>query len=133
VTLLLENIHTIPLKKLAKIYLEKLLENSGKKFEIFEDVERVTLDGKRKTKFDFIIKDYTTGETIGVIVKDWKRPIGVNVVLKAERDVEDCGLSYGILIGSEFSGVVEGREFNNLILVSRGVIISNLQSFLSEE
>ena len=127
------DVKNLPLTELAKMYLKRLLESSGKKFDIFENVERITLDGKRRIKFDFIIRDHTTGEIVGVIVKDWKRPIGINVALKVERDVEECGLSYGILIGSQFSGVVEGRKFNNLILVSRGVMISHLVSFLGEK
>ena len=69
------DVKNLPLKELAKMYLKRLLESSGKKFDIFENVERITLDGKRRIKFDFIIRDHTTGEIVGVIVKDWKRPI----------------------------------------------------------
>ena len=118
----------MPLKELARIYLDLILRASGEKYEIFENAERLALDGKHRIKFDFLIKNYTTGETIGVIVKDWKRPIGINVVLKVERDIEDCGLSYGILIGSVFSGIVESRDWKNLILVDRGLIISYILS-----
>ncbi len=122
-----QSIVNLPLKELARLYLESL-KQLKKDLKIIENCNRVAIDGKKKIPFDFIMKDEATGEIIGVRVKDWKRVIGVNVIHQFARDIEKAGLSYGILIGSDFSRIGTERKNENIILLSRGEIISYLRS-----
>ena len=120
----------LTLRSLAKKYLLILFDQiKGKKFSLEENVEWNSRRGKKKIRYDFIIKDYITKDIIGVQLKDWRRPIGVNVVMRFEKQIEECGLSVGILIGNEFSEQALARERRNVILLSRGEIISLITDF----
>ena len=51
--------------------------------------------------FDLIIKKGR--EEHPVIVKDWKRTVGVNMVIKADKASEDTQLSRPIVVAKKFS------------------------------
>lgn len=128
--LVLNSYKDLTLRSLAKKYLLILFDQiKGKKFSLEENVEWNSRRGKKKIRYDFIIKDYITKDIIGVQLKDWRRPIGVNVVMRFEKQIEECGLSVGILIGNEFSEQALARERRNVILLSRGEIISLITDF----
>lgn len=67
-------------------------------------VEKVTtLEGYSGTlrKFDLIVQKGRL--TQGVWIRDWKRTIGVNIVINLDKASDDAGLSNPILIGGKFS------------------------------
>ena len=63
----------------------------------------VTLEGYSGIlrKFDLIVQKGRL--TQGVWIKDWKRTIGVNIVINLDKASADAGLSNPILIGGKFS------------------------------
>jgi hypothetical protein len=67
-------------------------------------VEReTTLEGYSgvSRKFDLIVQG---GRVVqGVWIRDWKRTIGVNVVINLDKASEDVGLKNPIIIGGKFS------------------------------
>ena len=52
-------------------------------------------------KFDLIVQRGRLAQ--GVWVRDWKRTIGVNIVINLDKASEDVGLSNPIIIGENFS------------------------------
>ncbi|MEM3696400.1 MAG: restriction endonuclease [Candidatus Bathyarchaeia archaeon] len=84
-----------PLMELAIQYFKK----DGYKVE----QENTTLEGYSGIlrKFDLIVQKGRT--TQGVWVKDWKRTIGINVIINLDKASEDVGLSNPIIIGEQFS------------------------------
>lgn len=83
------------LVKLAKRYFRK----KGYKVE-----SETTLEGYSglSRKFDLIVQKSRLVQ--GVWIRDWKRTIGVNVVINLDKASEDVGLKNPILIGGKFSG-----------------------------
>lgn len=65
--------------------------------------EETTLEGYSGTsrKFDLIVQSGRSAQ--GVWIKDWKRTIGVNIVISLDKACEDVGLSKPIIIGEKFS------------------------------
>lgn len=82
------------LMQLAMRYFEK----KGYKME-----RDVILDGYSGTsrKFDLIVRKGRV--TQAVWVRDWKRTIGVNVVINLDKASSDAGLSNPMIIGEKFS------------------------------
>lgn len=65
--------------------------------------ETTTLEGYSglSRKFDLIVQK---GRLVqGVWIREWKRTIGVNVVINLDKASEDVGLSNPIIIGEKFS------------------------------
>jgi hypothetical protein len=68
-------------------------------------VERnVELQGRWnvKWKFDLLLKD-GLGLLRGVWIKNWKRTVGINVVVMLDRASEDVGLDGSFLVANSFS------------------------------
>ena len=65
--------------------------------------ERTTLEGYSGTsrKFDLIVQKGRSAQ--GVWIRDWKRTIGVNIVINLDKACEDVGLSNPIIVGAKFS------------------------------
>lgn len=63
----------------------------------------VFVEGKTGTiyKFDFVAKKENSA--LPIIVKNWNRTVGINVVIDADRAAEDTNMSKPILIGWRFS------------------------------
>jgi len=83
------------LVKLATQYFRK----KGYKVE----QEKTTLEGYSgiSRKFDLIVEK---GRLVqGVWIRDWKRTIGVNIVINLDKASEDVDLSNPIIIGEKFS------------------------------
>jgi len=53
-------------------------------------------------KFDMVIRKGK--EQRSVWIKDWKRTVGVNIVINTDRASEDVGFPKPILISEKFSG-----------------------------
>jgi len=65
--------------------------------------EATTLEGYSgiSRRFDLIVQKGRTAQ--GVWIRDWKRTIGVNIIINLDKASEDVGLSNPILIGEKFS------------------------------
>ena len=85
----------LDLIELARRYFRK----NGYKVE-----SETTLEGYRglSRKFDLIIQKSRLVQ--GVWIRDWKRTIGVNVVINLDKASEDVGFKNPVLIGGQFSG-----------------------------
>ena len=53
------------------------------------------------SKFDMILSKGRVEQ--GVWIRDWKRTIGVNVIIKLDQACEDVGLATPIIVGEKFS------------------------------
>lgn len=51
----------------------------------------------RKTRVDYIIRG-DNGKGIGVVIKNWARSVGVDIVIRAERAMKDSTLLKGVMI-----------------------------------
>ena len=67
------------------------------------ELETTSLEGFSgiTRKFDLIVQKARVAQ--GVWVRDWKRTIGVNVIIGIDKASEDVGLSSPILVGEKFS------------------------------
>lgn len=72
-----------------------------KGFNIDFNVEMKRDDGK-KQNVDMVVTD-KAGNKIGVLVVNWDRSIGVNVIRKLSRIVHGTPLKDGIIVGVTFS------------------------------
>jgi len=65
--------------------------------------ENVSLEGYHgiERSFDLIIQKGRL--TQGVWIKDWKRTIGINVVINLDKAAEEVGLSNPVIVGEKFS------------------------------
>jgi len=64
----------------------------------------------------------------GVWVKDWKRTIGINVVINLDKASEDAGLANPIIIGEKFSD--HAKSYANrrkIILLTKQQILASLR------
>ena len=125
--ILSDDLSKLPLLDLARKYLN-LMKKVRKNIKIIEKAERLSTNGKRRYKFDFLIEDPSSGDLIGVQVKDWKRTLGVNAVIQFWKKINETGLTMGILIGTEFSETARRRAVENIFLISRGELISYLRT-----
>lgn len=123
-----DELPTKPLKELVKLYLDKAYLSKHEKAKLIENGVRLSRYGKKKHVFDFLIINEDLGEIIGIDVKEWRRSIGVNVIRKFGAKVQDSGVSYGILVGTEFSEIARKRVPKNVILLSKGELISILRT-----
>ncbi|MEM0096636.1 MAG: restriction endonuclease [Candidatus Bathyarchaeia archaeon] len=65
--------------------------------------ENVSLEGYRgiQRTFDLIVQKGR--QTQCVWVKDWKRTIGINVIINLDKAAEEVGLPNPIIVGEQFS------------------------------
>ena len=92
-------------------------------------VSIITIDDESKilwSKKPFIIEG---NSSIGVFVFDWKRPLTYITVLKCLSHVRAGLFNKVFIIANAFSSVVEDRyeEHKDILLVSRGVVVSDLR------
>lgn len=111
------------LNKLVKEFLS---------FRKFDFESNVLIRGKndKKIKFTYLVHGTTDeqidlGGKIGVIVKDWSRSCGYNVILEAERLQESAGLSKVMVVANQFSGTAkELAEKLGILTLTNGELIS---------
>ena len=75
-------------------------------------------------KFDLIVQKGRLAQ--GVWIRDWKRTIGVNVIINLDKASEDVNLSNPILIGEKFSD--HAKSYANrrkiMLLTKRQMVLS---------
>jgi hypothetical protein len=111
-----------PLSDLTKMAI-KYFEKKGYKVE-----ENVILEGYRgiSRKFDLIIQKGRL--TQGIWIKDWKRTIGINIVINFDKASEEVGLSNPIIIGEEFSDHAKAyANRRKIILLTKRQILQSLR------
>jgi len=93
-----EKAQTKPLSELVDIAI-RYFKKEGYKVER----ETTTLEGFSgiSRKFDLIVQKGRVAQ--GVWIRDWKRTIGVNVIINIDKASEDVGLSNPIMVGEKFS------------------------------
>jgi len=88
--------------------------------------ENVSLEGYRgiPRNFDLIIQKGRL--TQGVWIKDWKRTIGINIIINLDKASEEVGLSNPIIVGEKFSD--HAKAYANrrkiIILTARQILQS---------
>ena len=90
--------------------------------------EMVSLEGFSgiTRKFDLIVQKGRVEQ--GVWIRDWKRTIGVNVIIGLDMASDDVGLSNPIIIGEKFSD--HAKSYSNrrkIILLTRQKIVMSLR------
>lgn len=113
----------LDLNKLVKEFLA---------FRKFSFESNVVVRGKndKKVEFSYLVhgtsgKKVDLTEKIGVIVKDWSRSCGYNVILEAERLQETSGLSKVMVVANQFSGTArELAEKLGILTLTNGELIS---------
>ena len=83
-----------PLRELAIRYFRRL------GYTVEEDVELDDRTG-RTHRVDLLVR--RGGEVRPVWIKDWRRTVGVNVVINADLEAEKLGLGSPVLVGTRFS------------------------------
>jgi galactitol-specific phosphotransferase system IIB component len=65
--------------------------------------ENISLEGYRGIirNFDLIIQKGRLAQ--GVWIRDWKRTIGINIIINLDKASEEVGLSNPIIVGEKFS------------------------------
>ncbi|MEM1726766.1 MAG: hypothetical protein QXH85_06585, partial [Candidatus Bathyarchaeia archaeon] len=65
--------------------------------------ENVALEGSKgiSRNFDLIVQKGRVSQCVWI--KDWKRTIGINVIINLDRAAEEVGLPNPIIIGEKFS------------------------------
>jgi len=83
-----------PLRELAVRYFRRL------GYSVETDVELDDVAGKIH-KVDMLIRK--GDEVRPVWIKDWRRTVGVNVIINVDLEAEELGLGRPVVIGSRFS------------------------------
>jgi len=113
------------LKDLAILYLERLLNEHKRTYKIIDPPE----DIKKRGLLTFIIYVEETGERWGVLVKDWRRSIGSDLIMRFKRVIEGLNLSSGIIIGNKISDLARDRAKRyGFLSLTRGEIVSYLRN-----
>ena len=88
--------------------------------------EKATLEGYSgvSRKFDLIVQKERLMQAVWI--RDWKRTIGVNVVINLDKASEDVDLTNPIMIGEKFSD--HAKSYANrrkiTLLTKRGISLS---------
>ncbi len=82
------------LKELAARYFRRLGYTIEMDVELGDDVGKIH-------KIDMVVRK--KGEVRPVWIKDWKRTIGVNIIIGVDTEAEELGLGPPIVIGTRFS------------------------------
>ena len=118
------NLDGVSLRDLARKFFE------WKSFVVHESE---SIQGKFNAhKFDFLVSQDKQPSPeiladIGVLVKDWARTCGINVILQFEQIVKDVrpAIRQGMLVGNQFSSSARSlAEKAGILLLSRGELIS---------
>jgi len=70
-------------------------------YKIEQDTASMEGFSGSSSKFDLILSKGRVEQ--GVWIRDWKRTIGVNVIIKMDKACEDVGLATPIIVGEKFS------------------------------
>jgi len=115
------------LRDLVITFFDYSYKQLKKKFSISENVILYDEEGREKFKFDLVIIDYTSNERIGVWIKDWKRPVGIDVYTRFKRAINKTNLTIGFLFANRLASGIQSREKENIFLLHRGELVSMLK------
>ena len=109
-------------------------------FRNFDFQSNVTIIGKndRELSFSYLVdgsRDKTNfSGKIGVLVKDWSRSCGYNVIIEAERLQENAPtLSKVMVVANQFSGTArELAEKLGILTLTKGELISIREIYKNE-
>lgn len=79
-------------------------------------------------KFDFVIQK--ENEERVVMIMDWNRPVGVNMIIKADKASSDINLPNPIVVAKNFS--IHAKAYSNrrrIKLITQREILSELHTF----
>ncbi|MHA1975039.1 MAG: restriction endonuclease [Candidatus Hodarchaeales archaeon] len=108
------------------------------RFRNLEFSSNVMITGRndKELNFTYLVKGNTnSGELgeIGIIIKDWSRSCGYNVILEAERLQENATISKVMVVANQFSGTArELAEKLGIITLTRGELISIREIYRNE-
>lgn len=91
--------------------------------------ENVSLEGYRgiSRSFDLIIQKGRL--TQGVWIKDWKRTVGINVIINLDKASEEVGLPNPIIIGEKFSDHAKAyANRRKIMLITNRQILQSLKA-----
>lgn len=85
---------------------------------------------QRNEEIDFVIQNGDENEGIGVIIKDWKRAVGVDIVIRAEKVMKNSRfLSKMLVVTNYFSDPARSlAERIRIFLLTRNDLIRILTS-----
>jgi hypothetical protein len=87
-------------------------------------IERdVILDGNSGTVYTFELQAKKKREVYLVNIRQWNRTVGVNMVIKIDRAVEDVGSGRAVLVANRFSD--HARSFS----ARRGILLLTPREF----
>jgi len=108
--------------------LERLLLEYCRQQNWVVDQEFQTPQWAEET-IDLVIRNGNEHQGVGVIIKDWKRAVGVDTIIRAERTMDSSLLLSGVLVvGNSFSSPAQAlAEKINLPLLTRGELLQKLK------
>ena len=85
---------------------------------------------QRDDEIDFVIQNGDENEGIGVIIKDWKRAVGVDIIIRAEKVMKNTRfLSKMLVVTNYFSEPARSlAEKIRIFLLTRNDLIRILSS-----
>jgi len=86
-------------------------------------------------RWDFVIQDGADKEGIGITIKDWRRAVGVDIIIRAEKLMKSCRLiKQVLLISNHFSDPARSlAERIGIILLTKNDIIDVISSEMLDE
>ena len=123
----LEKVKELSLFDLVLMFFDETYKQLNKKYEIAKDVHLYGDDGREKFKFDLVVVDLTSHEKIGVWIKDWRRPVGIDVFTRFKRAINKTKLTMGFLFANRLANILQHREKENVFVLHRGELVSILR------
>ena len=88
----------------------------------------VTLLGSSGLRHKFDLKLRKDGEEYLVLVKDWKRTVGVNVAIKLDVASSDVGIYNTIIVSDKFGEhIIAYAKRRGITLITKGEILRKLR------
>jgi len=86
-------------------------------------------------RWDFVIQNGADKEGIGITIKDWRRAVGVDIIIRAEKLMKSCRLiNKVLLISNHFSDPARSlAERIGIILLTKNDIIDILSSEMPDK
>ncbi len=119
---------------LSDLNLREKVEYLLKHYQVFKQfkiVKEAELQGRydKKYFFDYILVNEQGKNAIGILIKDWNRSCGYQIILSAEKLQKESGIGKVVVVSNSFSEVARswGKKLN-IATLSDGEIGSILIS-----
>ena len=110
-----------PLTELAEQFWRR------KGFLVEKEIAMRGINGDTYT-FSYVLRKRSndgSNEKIGVLVRDWKRSIGVDILIKTDQIAEATGIEKIMVLGNMFSANARNyAKSRSILLLSRSELIS---------